>query len=45
MAKKIIVDCCGQCPLVTDSGVCSTEDGARIEDMDSIPDWCPLEED
>ena len=50
MAKKYIteveVESCGDCPAL--SGFTSkcfrSEPVRKVDDIDEIPDWCPLEE-
>lgn len=49
MSKHIIIDCCDGCPNLKASGKyfcnCIYEDAGEIKiinDLDIIPDWCPL---
>ena len=53
MSKKILIDKCARCPYsrydeIKRKAVCGFRTGRRhlrvIEDIEFIPDWCPLED-
>ncbi len=43
---EVVVTSCGECPALSGySPKCFMFDGPRrVEDIDKIPDWCPLKE-
>lgn len=44
--RIIEVVSCGNCPLMKwdhKDDICLRKDGKKIENINSIPEWCPLE--
>ena len=47
MDKKLIfyIDCCRCCIYLTDQSRCSKNENRNVFDVETIPHWCPLEDD